>query len=120
MKKIVLKRFAAKVSEGAAAISVVGGTWADIIIGMLKVPKNPQAGASIDELRETLPLLAKFEALEFPEIGPCEMILEDAEYVFLKGRIAVAKFTRIDADLLEMVDTINAAEEIEVEEKANL
>ena len=115
MKKITLKQFAVK-TDGLG-LPAVKETWVGTIVGLLKSPKDPQRGATIDEIRKTIPVLDKFEQVKYPDTGDTEIVLEDAEYDILKDRVETARFTRIDSELIEMVDAINDAEDIEVEEK---
>lgn len=73
------------------------------IMGLLKTPKDPQAGATFEETAEAMPIWLKFRQHKTPEIGDSEILLEDAEHKFVVACLKNAKYVQRSYELYEMV-----------------
>ena len=72
------------------------------IMGLLKTPKDPQAGASFEETAEAMPIWLKLREYKQPEIGDGEIMLEDAEHKFVLACIKNAKYIQRSVELWRM------------------
>ena len=72
------------------------------IMGLLKTPKDPQAGATFEETAEAMPIWLKFREHKMPEMGDSEIMLEDAEQKFVWTCINNAKFVQRSYELWQM------------------
>ena len=112
MKKVELK----KVIIPADGITTEQDLdYKDTIMGLLTVPKDPQAGASFEEMVEVMPIHAKFR-FNATDIG--YILLEDAEHKIVVERLKGAKFNRNSAEIFEMIQSVVDAEEHLVEASA--
>jgi len=83
-------------------MTVLGKTQEFEYRGMIQVilesPANPEKGAGIDEVRKCIRILDVLEKSE------SELVLEDADFDFLKDRILKTKFTSNNKVFVDFVD----------------
>lgn len=112
MKKIELK----KVNIPAdGVITAQDLDYRDTIMGLLTVPKDPQVGASFEEMLEVMPIHRKFS--ERPASAKF-ILLEDAEHKVVVDRLRGAKFNRNSIQIFEMIQSVIDAQEHLMEAKS--
>lgn len=93
MKRITLKRL-----EPEPVIDYVE------VLGMvIRRPLNPQSGADISEMRQSLRVLDALEAAD----GTLE--LEDADYEHLRAKVNAMPWNVIDRRIVQLVDEVSNA-----------
>ena len=107
MKKIELKTVTMAVTHDSVQDVPVELKYKDTIMGLLKTPKDPQQGATFEEMAQAMPVWVKFrDAMGF-------VLLEDAEHKFLVECLKGAKFIQRSMEIFDMVnDVINAPEHL--------
>jgi len=78
--------------------------YADVLSQVVRRPLNPQSGADITEMRQSLRVLDALEAAN----GTLE--LEDADYQHLKAKLAAMPWNVIDRRIVQLIDDVNGAE----------
>lgn len=106
MKRIYLKslpdpRFPLG-SEGYEANRV---DYRSVIEQAIRVPLDRQAGASIDEMRKGIRVLDALDATENDDI----LMLEDADWEFLKTKIERMPWAMVDRRFVEFYDDVMGA-----------
>ena len=104
MKKIILKKLG---NEGESGVLY----YKEMIKNLLQFPQDAQKGFTVDEIRANLRIL---EALEKSDT---ELTLEDADHEKLKTIIESAKFGMAHKNIVEFVDDIKQAENIEIKKE---
>jgi hypothetical protein len=112
MKKVILKRI--KLDDAPVGAPKVLD-YQETILGLITTPKNPQAGASFEEMVEAIPLHAKVKAYKMPEIGDGEILLEDADHKAIVDRLKGGKFMANSVEIYEMIQSVIDAETVEIE-----
>ena len=79
-----------------------------MLMDILKLPANPQAGINYEEMAGRLKLLEKLRTADGV------VIFEDAEYEVVKSMFQGFKFTQVFAGIVELGDDIMNAETVEV------
>lgn len=95
MKSIPLKTLHA---EGQADIEYV-----QILREVMRRPLNPQAGADIVEMRQSIRVLDELETSN----GTLE--LEDADYEHLRAKLLAMPWNVIDRRIVQLVDEVTGA-----------
>ena len=72
---------------------------------ILRSPANPQAGADYDEIRRSIRIL---DALEKEDHV---LVLEDADYEYLRERVLGTKWPLIDLVVLQFVEDVTSIKE---------
>ena len=114
MKKVILKRIPLD-NAPIGAPKVLD--YQETILGLITTPKNPQAGASFEEMVEAIPLHAKIKAYKMPEIGDGEILLEDADHKAVVARLKGGKFMANSLEIYEMIQSVIDAEAVEIDKK---
>lgn len=105
MKKIELK----KVNIPADGVTTAQDLdYRDTIMGLLTVPKDPQVGATFEEMLEVMPIHKKFS--DRPESSKF-ILLEDAEHKVVIDRLKGAKFNRNSIEIFDMIQSVIDAKE---------
>ena len=104
MKKVVLNKVKIDYGMDDPALTPEGAPefldYRQTYMGLLKTPKDPQAGATFEETAEAMPIWKKFR-----ELAPTEsvILLEDAEHKFLVTCVTEnAKYIQRSYELYEM------------------
>lgn len=87
-----------------------GEKYSDIVAEILSTPKDPESGASFAEIAQTMPVLEKMRGFS----AAMDIILEDAEHSLVVDRLESAKFARINAGILELVQDFKDAAFFEI------
>lgn len=73
------------------------------LIGIMQMPKDPQRGAGIEEVRSSVRVL---EALE--KAGDDQVVLEDADYAHVVEKINSARYLMLTKEVLQFIDDMLA------------
>ena len=111
MKKIELKK---TIIPADGVITEQKLDYRETIMGLLTVPKDPQAGATFEEMVEVMPIHQKFK--DRPE-SALFVLLEDAEHKIVVDRLKGAKFNRNSIQIYEMIQCVIDSAEHLVEAK---
>ncbi len=85
------------------------------LLQLASVPSEPGKTFTIDEIRQRLPLVDKLAAAVADDDK--EMLLEDSEYAILLEAIKTSTWTGVSRAALSLVEAVEAAESVEVEEQ---
>jgi hypothetical protein len=77
-----------------------------ILKEVIRRPLNPQAGADIAEMRQSIRVLDELDASN----GTLELILEDADYEHLKMKLLAMPWNVIDRRIVQLVDDVTNAD----------
>lgn len=122
MKKVTLKKVRIDYAMDEKELTPKGAPefldYRLTIMGLLKTPKDPQAGCSWDETATAMPIWKKFRELEMPAIGDGTILLEDAEHKFVTECVCEnARYVQRSFELWEMGQSLKDAPEHLVEAK---
>lgn len=106
MKKIELKTITMDNADSVQN-APVELKYKDTIMGLLKTPKDPQQGATFEEMAQALPVWVKFrDAKEF-------VLLEDAEHKVVVDCLKNARFIQRSMEIYTMIkDVIDAPDHL--------
>ena len=108
MKVIELKNV--KIDYGTGELTPQGAPefldYKTTIMALLKTPKDPQAGATFEEIAQAMPIWKKFSDTNKPVIQ-----LEDAEHQFVVSCLKNAKYIQRSYELFEMITAVEKAPE---------
>tara|TARA_R110000744_G_scaffold90018_1_gene174928 strand:+ start:1825 stop:2169 length:345 start_codon:yes stop_codon:yes gene_type:complete len=108
MKKITLKTVTLDSTSDSLQKVPVELKYKDTIMGLLKTPKDPEKGATFEEMAQAMPLWVKFR-----DESKGVVLLEDAEHKFLVACLKNARFIQRSMEILTMInDVINAPEHL--------
>ena len=97
MRKITLKK-------------IEGYNYAEMVKAIVENPgKRPY---SVTELRQAVNLIGKIEKAND------ELLLEESEYVFLRDRVDSTEFITATQELLDFIDEVQLAPEVDVQVKS--
>lgn len=77
--------------------------YADVLREVVRRPLNPQAGANIAEMRQSIRVLDVLDAAN----GSLE--LEDADYQHLKAKLDAMPWNVVDRRLVQLIDDVDNA-----------
>jgi hypothetical protein len=96
MKKITLKELPGDTTSETFKYSV-------ILEEAIRRPLNPQAGLTIEEMRQSIRVLDALESAN----GVLE--LEDADYQHLRSKLDAMQWVRVDRRIIQLVDDVAGA-----------
>jgi hypothetical protein len=97
-----MKRIPMREVPGDAPIEVL--RYAEVLREVIRRPLNPQQGATIEEIRQSVRVLDALDAAN----GTLE--LEDADYEHLKQKTLAMPWNVIDRRLVQLVDEVLSAQ----------
>ena len=107
MKKITLKKVARDNADSVQQVPVTLD-YKETIMGLLKTPKDPQAGATFEEMAQAMPIWVKFR-----DCTGTSLLLEDAEHKYVVDCLKNARFIQRNMEIFTMItDVINAPEHL--------
>lgn len=109
MKKILLKK---TIIPGDGVMTEQTVDYRETIMGLLAVPKDPQKGATFEEMLEVMPIHQKFK--DRPASAQF-VLLEDAEHKIVVERLKNARFNRNSIQIFEMIQSVVDSKEHLVE-----
>lgn len=117
MKKLLLKTVKIDHGDDFKELIKVGAplelSYRKTIMGLLKTPKNPQAGASFEETAEAMPIWLKFRNLSEKAT---DIQLEDAEHTFVVDCLKNAQYAQRTVEVFNMVNDVIAAADLKPKE----
>jgi hypothetical protein len=78
--------------------------YAVVLREVLRRPLNPQQGADITEMRQSL------RVLDVLDKANGKLDLEDADYEHLKSKLGAMPWNVVDRRIVQLVDDVNAAQ----------
>ena len=97
MKSIPLKTLPGSAGETDIA-------YVEILRQVMRRPLSPQAGASIEEMRQSI------RVLDVIDTANGVLDLEDADYLHLKAKLNAMPWNVIDRRIVQLVDDVNNAD----------
>lgn len=113
MKKIPLKTVEMRLRSQAEDDKPITLSYAETLLIVLDTP--PRDGFSIAEMRKRLPITDKIEAAQEAEAE--HVLLEDAQHKTLAALVRDHRFRLSHYAILEMIDAVEGAPDVEVEAK---
>ena len=101
MKKITLKTVPIMIGENEQSFN-----YFTQIKYILENPSTPEVGATVSEIRQSVRVLDKIEAQVQKDKPEYQIELEDADYDYLKQRVAGAHYSMNNKALLDFIDGI--------------
>lgn len=81
-----------------------------ILLAILSVPKNPQAGADYAEMSTVIPLIRKIRAAARGD----DLYLDKAEYTLLQDRVKNNKYGQVTEALYQFIADVDACAKVAV------
>lgn len=116
MRKIVLqsrdKEVPVTLQNGETQMQTSKFSDKDVISLIISGQAQKEGGYSVQEIKDLLRLVNKVDSANDGE----PLLLEDSDYKLLKSKVDDFKWGAVDERIIEFVDAINNAEEVEVTE----
>jgi hypothetical protein len=103
MKTITLKTVKMQVGDQVGELN-----YKTQIASILGSPSNPQAGADYEEVRRSIRLLDLLDKVGDGDPKPPCLVLEDADFEYLKARIKGARYLVINRQVLDFIEDVTA------------
>jgi hypothetical protein len=102
MKKITLKIVERK--AGGEKLN-----YQTTILGLISQPDDRERGMQFKEMKAVEKAYDQIEAAELPEVGPIDVLLEDAEHALIVKKLENAKFVGYVPEICRMIEEIKDA-----------